>query len=436
MSEQLSKLHLSQIKTGLSTSEGKQALLAQKLNPERFLRHLNASNAAEPTTRAAYSSYFPQADRIPLDFRPVPLAGRSLDIDSFAQKVHATLKDLAISGYTLQARQRGQTVYTLMWNWARRPQDQPELGWSNHVKMHVASVSKLITSMAVVKLLHQHGISADAPIAPYMPSHFIAHATLANLTFRQLLTHTSGFRQRKEDGSGGVNDGYNHWDFTDYYAKGVKPADIGHGSYHNGNYVGLRFVIAILSGAIDRNTRFKAPRFFNAGDHIWNVIAWEEAAINGYEDFVRQHIFIPAGIDAQLEPGTADSLAYPINLNAKGAAHNARDTAGTAGWWFSTDEVLKIMSTYWRTNAIVPMSVARRALRQGFGVDGAHGWQYLNGRQDCFYKGGYWDINGDHQHCVVAYAPKDIELAVFVNSPIPSNNIINIVLTHMASSLK
>jgi hypothetical protein len=73
----------------------------------------------------------------------------------------------------------------------------------------------------------------------------------------------------------------------------------------------------------------------------------------------------------------------------------------------------------------VPKSVARQALRDGFGIDEEQ--RAGNRDPDFFLKSGYWSHGGRQtEQCIVAFAPKHIEIAVFVNSPIPHADIHNI----------
>src|SRR5215472_2686399 len=75
-----------------------------------------------------------------------------LDVDAFGKALHAALKD-SVVGYVMRLRQHGNTIYTLEWNWAKRPPDGGE-GWTPDIRMHVASCSKLITGIAMTKLLN------------------------------------------------------------------------------------------------------------------------------------------------------------------------------------------------------------------------------------------------------------------------------------------
>ena len=139
------------------------------------------------------------------DIVGVPIKrGRTLDVNAFADAMHRDLSARPISGYTLRVRRGGTTVYTLFWNWARHPQDENERGWKPDLKMHIASVSKLVTMMAIVKILHEKNISVNTPVAAFLPTYFRRGANTHGLTFRHLLTHTSGLRKME---SGGLNDG-------------------------------------------------------------------------------------------------------------------------------------------------------------------------------------------------------------------------------------
>lgn len=354
---------------------------------------------------------------------------RNLDIDGFGAGVHAALSNLAISGYTLRVRRDDRVVYTLIWNWARRPQDGNPKGWQTNVKMHVASVSKLVTSMAIVKKMTELNLSFDTPIVGYLPAYLTKGAHVDKITFRHLLTHRSGFRRNS---SGGPNDGYTYTDLKALLANGVGLANIGAWHYHNGNFIALRVLLAVLTGRLDINQRLNIGGFMDLSDVLWDTVS-----INNYTDYVSNNVLMPSFCQASLTPAADGSLAYATDLSLNGWLANASPSAGTAGWWFSCDEICNIMNTYWRSDAIVPKTVARRALRAGFGVDDPDGWQFHKRQPDCFMKGGYWsDGAGKTQQCVVAFAPRNVEIAVFVNSPITNSNIFRIVANQLAANLR
>jgi hypothetical protein len=82
------------------------------------------------------------------------------------QKLSSDLHDLlsaCVVGYSMQLRRYGRTIFDRQWNWSKTPVDGG-VGWTSDIPMHIASVSKLVTAMAMTKLLYIHNISPDARI--------------------------------------------------------------------------------------------------------------------------------------------------------------------------------------------------------------------------------------------------------------------------------
>lgn len=116
---------------------------------------------------------------------------KHLDVKAFGDALHPALKD-STAGYVMRLRQHGTTIYTLEWNWARYPADGGE-GWNPDVQMHVASVSKLLTAMGMTRTLDQHHIPYDAKIIDSLPTYWAKGPNIGDISFRNLMTHTSGF---------------------------------------------------------------------------------------------------------------------------------------------------------------------------------------------------------------------------------------------------
>ena len=117
-------------------------------------------------------------------FRPGPPPGVNpyvLDVDAFEVALDNALKDF-VAGYVAQLRQSGNIQFTKASANAKLPQDGSEL-WTADVQMHVASVSKLMTAMAMTVLFRDNKISPDALIIDYLPDYWpkgpnIEHITL------------------------------------------------------------------------------------------------------------------------------------------------------------------------------------------------------------------------------------------------------------------
>lgn len=433
MSETLTANEAEELKKSIQVPELTQIMADHQLDPASFERFIDAKARFNGPGLAAISSYPPFVARIP-DFDPFlgtdPEVARNLDDAGLQRDLNAALSGLSVAGYVVKARRSGQTVFTLTGGSARIKPDADATTWTSSIKMHVASVSKLVTAMAMTKLLFRMGIDTDTPVFDNLPAYFRPHPTTAGVTFRQLLTHRSGFRRLDQ---GGRNDGYTFGDFRSYFEKGVNPTDVGTFNYHNGNSIGLRIAIAIITGHINRNANFDLP---GKSGSLFNENMWDAVSIEGYVEYLKRSLFTPAGITASLQPEDKDSLAYPSSLSAPGWAADATPSAGTAAWWFSVDDILAIMAAYWQGEAIMPRNVARQSLGHGFGVDANAAWQFSGKTQDCFMKSGFWaDGMGRTQQSVVAFAPNDTEIAAFVNSPVPANTISGIVSSCLSANI-
>ena len=82
-----------------------------------------------------------------------------LDTDQLGRDLHNLLSP-CVAGYAMQLRQYGRVLFDRRWPWARIPIDTAR-GWAPDVQMHVASVSKLVTAMAITKLLYSRSISPE-----------------------------------------------------------------------------------------------------------------------------------------------------------------------------------------------------------------------------------------------------------------------------------
>ena len=156
-----------------------QAVLAHVIRPPGFYR--------------ASADRGPQASTVL--FKPVlpPPGGLPyyLDVGEFQVALDNALKDV-VAGYVAQLRQSGEILFTNAWQYAQRPPQDSSESWTPDVQMHVASVSKLMTAMAMMVLFRDHNISPDAQIIDYLPDYWVKGPNVECITFRNLFNHTSG----------------------------------------------------------------------------------------------------------------------------------------------------------------------------------------------------------------------------------------------------
>lgn len=382
----------------MNTTELKQAIEAE--NPacdSDFNKHKNADGQPHALHLADLSDVV--SDLGPVEAHkvgPAPsLRGvKHLNVAGFGEALHAALKNV-VAGYVMQLRKDGQTVYTLQWNWARRP-GEGGLGWNPDRLMHVASVSKLMTGIGMARLLDEKGLSPDTKIIGYLPQYWQKGPLVDQITFRHLLTHTSGFitggsasdfatmKQRVMFGSGGV----------------------GNYSYENMNYGLCTVLMAVLT-----ESKLKTDTSGPLSDMIWSI-----AALSSYSQYMQQKVFGPAGVfSATLDHGSDCALAYTFPVNGAGWDSGSLGAhAGGTGWHMSVRHVLDVMGAYRRGNSILPAAKALAALNARFGID-----MISDTPAGRFYnKNGAWGNSEGTEQALAYFLPENMELAVFANSPI------------------
>lgn len=324
-----------------------------------------------------------------------------LNVGNFGQDLHARIKD-NVTGYAMQLRKNGAPVYTLLWNWAKTPADGGQ-GWKLDTRMHVASVSKYITAVAMVKLLDAKGISLDAKIINYLPAHWVKGPKVNLVTFRQLLTHTSGFAS---------NSSASNYNFMKQMVAAGAPTN-GSFDYENMNFGLCRLLLAVINGNIPQN--------FNVGpitDQVWDAVG-----ISAYKNYCQTNIFNPAGVpNASFVPlaGFKNALAYKFPHNGENGWNSGdlASMAGGAAWRLSVDDLLKVMDHVRRRNTIIPAGRAQQALDAKLGIDIIKPTPAGN----LYSKNGSWSSGGRSEKSVIFFMPEGMELVLLVNSKVGASD--------------
>lgn len=347
------------------------------------------------TTRPAPSG----SDQLAAPPRP------SLDVAGFGQDLHQALSG-SVQGYTMRLRRNGQNIYTLQWNWARRP-GEGQRGWNPDRRMNIASVSKFITAVAMVDLLDRRNIDPDTPIAQWLPSYWTLGANVDDITFAMLMTHSSGL----------ANSGSTDFPtMRQLVAGGVTPNLPTSFNYENTNFGLQRILIATLGGYVNRN--------LNLGSVGLNDSFWNAATTAAYQDYVEKNVFAPAGVtNAGFDKTANTAIAYAFN---GGSGWNSGDLswrAGSGGWHLSVDEILDIAGTFRYTGKIVSTGEATSAIANRYGLDGR--WSTTMGF--VYHKNGSWIEQADcpvgqrQEQSLLLLLPDNMEMALLVNSPVGPN---------------
>lgn len=329
-----------------------------------------------------------------------------LNIRGFIDALESALTN-STAGYSLRLNLNGSTIASVDWNWAHEPQDASE-SWTPDVRMHVASLSKIITAIAMTKLLNDKGMSYDTAIIDYLPGYWSKGPSVNKITFRQLMTHTSGLAY-------GDTSSRSDYEFMkEQVAAGT--AHLGQYSYQNMNFGLCRILISTINGNIPVDWSFTLWPDPNFNDWVWDLVT-----LLAYQWYVNAYVFSPgnvAGPTLYHEP--PDALAY--NFPVSGNGWNSGDLttmAGGAGWHLSVDEFLTVMATFRRSGAIMSQADAQTLLDDGFGID----WTVTTRLGTYYAKNGMWsDGSGHKEQSVAFYLPREMELVLLVNSPVTSSD--------------
>ena len=307
---------------------------------------------------------------------------------------------------------------------ARTSSDPPSLPMSPDLVTNIASVSKTMTATAILQLLGKAGLTVDTKVSPYVYPDWTQGPNVNQLTFKELLTHTSGFGQLANNACG---KGITYADLKTIVAGGVSSSNIGQPSYGNCNFALLRELMPALSdhplsGVPDGSQR-------------------AQQSSTQYINYMNVNVFQPVGVSTSAckpPSGTNDILSYP---NPAGSAHG-NDwgdwslQCGSGGWVLSANNIFSVVNNLATGNTLLTTAQKKQMFSECLGWDCAV-------RPDCpnpnVCKNG--DLNfGETSVWTYAGVLKcNVPVVVVVNSPLPApyqggEDIIGLVKDALAAS--
>jgi hypothetical protein len=338
-----------------------------------------------------------------------PLA--SLNVDNFISAVESQLANQCF-GYCTQLRQNQAMVAGNNYNYATAPVDGG-LPWTFDTPMHVASLSKTITAMAMTQLLNNLNVSYDTPISSYLPTYWTQGPNISLITFRNLMTHKSGLTSPEA---------------TDYESMKTAIASgtsgVGTYVYANMNYSLCRILLSVLNGNIPAG--FTLPWPFSIGglgltlDWIWDFIT-----ISAFQSYVAANIFGPAQSSAHMVHQPGDALAYSFPAPSSETGWNDGDlttTSGAAGWHMSVNQFLNVMGAFRHTSAIMSGAQAQAMLTDGFGVTTIQ----PTPAGTYYSKNGIWTFGQQAELGQLFFLPQGMEFVLLINSPYSGQFVLNV----------
>jgi hypothetical protein len=374
-----------------------QAVLSHVIRPAHTITAISDQGAVEAL-----------APHLPIPHPPAPPVAEVyvLGVDDFIADIQQALED--DEGYVIALNQNGLPYNSVVSGYAHQPQDGTQ-DWALDVRQHIASLSKHITAMAMTKALIAAGLPriGSTPIIDYLPSYWAKGPNIDQITIAELLTHTSGITQDTNSTPADFQT------MKEVIAKGVSASDIKNYQYRNVNFALCRVLLATITGEVpvDWTAKLGWPGTVD--------LAWDLVTTLHYKGYVATNVFAPAGVNGpSLLHQPADALAYPFSLGAAGWNSGDLSTlAGADAWHMSAEELLAVMGTFRRTNAIVNHTPALNMLDYQFGIDS----RVLTPLGFVYWKNGRWSNGNAAEQGVLFYLPEEMELVVLVNSPIGPN---------------
>ncbi|WP_169053572.1 serine hydrolase domain-containing protein [Alteraurantiacibacter aquimixticola] len=296
----------------------------------------------------------------------MPAAAQETPMDQLERRLTEEFQRQFV-GYSIAIARHGRVRRTLVSGLARRDADGRR-DWAPRTRANVASVSKSITAIAVLQLLEANGLTIEEPIAPYLPSAWVRGRGFRegqSVTFRQLLTHTSGMGQRFDrlKDNGNEEPWGNDWDGLKFAVEqGVAQRFLEPGryaeenySYKNSNYALFRIIVPRL---------WRMSQGLDGSD----VRKGNHGAL--FSLYVGEHIFQPSGVEQAscVEPATArHAYGYDwTDPTGAGSRFNGiQENCGAhAGWRLSASHLARIAGRV-DCNSANNWPLERRLLSQG-----------------------------------------------------------------------
>ena len=351
-----------------------------------------------------------------------PRAVPAFDPNIFGPLIHNIFKD-QVMGYSFQVYKNNAAIYSGQWKMARSLADGNKV-WNADTRMHIASTSKLMTAIGLVKLLDKKNISLDAFISPYLPSYWQRGIGFAErVTFRKLLNHTSGF-----------SEGNSRCDYLYMKEQVAKiPNEVVDKSiYANVNFSIMRVLITVLDGKLTADAYRNDPVFSSD-------ILWDFTSTTYFKDYMNKEVFALAGLPTigfSPEVGGPTAKAYASNSDVFGRDGDWSTVAGGAGFYMSVAQVLKTLDAFRNNKIILPTlknpNRAQYMLDNSLGINGA----LATPAGQIYYRKGSWSVGGREEQTAIYSFPNNVNMAFFVNSPTPFltvNGYTNVHIHYMIS---
>jgi CubicO group peptidase (beta-lactamase class C family) len=337
---------------------------------------------------------------------------RKFNVEKFRENLKIQIAASAATqpeGYSFVITKDGQIADSFSTGNARKSSAGGNTPWNTNQEINVASVTKTFTAIGVIQLMKKNDLSPGDKIGEWLPAYFNATQAIRNLSFGELMTHSSGLTESSTS-------------FDSMIAIVRRPlADPAKtpNQYANINFALFRAMIPYLrdksAAALQESTMLPG-----------NPSGFETWLSTSYVGYMQTNVFTPIGLgttNCKPSPNTAQAFSEPVAGQAVANLTDWTEISGGGGYFMSVLEMARFNA--FLANTYTMLNKDQRTMMddnyfgwdqgdsrmtsagRSYGKDGALRWDNDNNGLDA----------GDAglQTLIVKY-PNKVELAIAINS--------------------
>jgi CubicO group peptidase (beta-lactamase class C family) len=305
-------------------------------------------------------------------------ADYAVDLVRFGQEIEDRLSPFVV-GFSYAIAQNGVVLKKGAGGARRAPTADNgllfPLAFNENTLNEVASTSKTVTLVAMLRLLRERNISVDSPVAPYLPLTWTKGDGMGTVTFRQLLSHG-----RKPEATNGLHYPPDCRDTSPYRClrDAVAGGMTAEAKYNNIHYTIFRFILPFVLDPAGAHQLFLQPPL------PWQQTEWENSinqTLSGaFRNYVRS-MLLEVGVDADFKyvygPGESGAYRYDWGTPPTGEIYpwiESSEThyleAGSGGLKMTSKEFARFLSKL-ENGALLSAADLDTAKAIGFGGTGS-----------------------------------------------------------------
>ena len=317
--------------------------------------------------------------------------------DPFAATLETRLRG-RVMGYAYVVMRDGNVIYNGSGGMARNERDG-NLEMTTETPMHVASISKFLTTVGALKVMDKYEIPPSASVEDFLPPDWNQGPGIENLSLIELLSQKGGLNQH-----GSINFIATHFDSLKFIiAQGAEKEKSKF--YSNTHHSLFRIILPVMQ---DKQ---------NGIERVYD----EMNTALSYEEIIRDELFIPTETEGSLATDLPGNAFYyrtrDDSDSGLGAGSRFTSVAGAFGWHLSAVDLATIWQTVWYSEDLI--SEKNRDLME---EETAGLFESYRGRYGYYYmKAGLWrygEESAREQQTVAIHFPDDTDVVIYINSKI------------------